>query len=332
LKVATVQQFRAIAQCSPGEGVDYNGPTTVIGNPVPRMRMHHNVSDFSAVALLALLLSGAAYPESIPLIHEHGTLQVPVVINGGISLNFTIDSGATDVSIPANVFSTLIRGGTVSSQDFLDRRAYKLADGSTEMSQRFRIRSLRVGNLELRDVIASVVPSGGSLLLGQSFLSRLKSWSIDNERQALLITESASSRSPLIVPRARNRRIGSDWVLLSAANDPAGELFVDTASFQGNGNRRWLWDKHVFPPHTEKWQGKWVSYAVDRWEFDCDGQRAKLDARTDYYEDGTRWVADSAMISSTAWHRIPGDTWQDREMKLLCEWRPQQVTPGKTPH
>jgi clan AA aspartic protease (TIGR02281 family) len=270
--------------------------------------------------LLALfLLCGAAYSESIPLIHDHGTLQVPVVINGRISLNFTIDSGASDVSIPANVFTALTRAGTVSPQDFLDKRVYKLADGSPEVSQRFRIRSLRVGNLELRDVIASVVPSAGSLLLGQSFLSRLKSWSIDNERQTLLIAPSATAQSPLIVPHSKSIDRGSEWVRLSAANDSAGELFVNTASLQSSGNRRSLWEKHIFPPHTEKWQGKWVSYAVDHWAFDCGERRAKLDARTDYFEDGTRWVADSALISSTAWHRVQPDTWKDGELKLLCE-------------
>src|SRR5271168_4425589 len=286
----------------------------------PVSRMHARVSDFLNAAFLAVLLGcGAAHSESIPLIHDHGTLQVPVVINGRISLDFTIDSGATDVSIPANVFSTLIRGGTVSPEDFLDKRIYKLADGSTQFSQRFRIRSLRVGNLELRDVIASVVPSAGSLLLGQSFLSRLKSWSIDNEHQALLITESATSQSPLIVPRAKNAGRGSGWVRLTALNDPAGQLLVNTASFQGNGDLRSLWDKHIFPPHTEKWQGKWVSYAVDQWEFECEEHRARLEARTDYYEDGTRWVADSKMISSAAWHSIQPDTWKDGEMRLLCE-------------
>jgi clan AA aspartic protease (TIGR02281 family) len=169
-----------------------------------------------------LLLCGAAYPESIPLVDEHGTLQVPVIINGKISLNFTIDSGATDVCIPANVFYSLTRAGTVSPQDFLDRRAYELADGSTEYSQRFRIRSLRVGDFELRDVIALVVPSAGAPLLGQSFLSRLKSWSIDNERQVLLITPSANSRSVLIAPRAANKNNPSGWVRLSALSDPAG--------------------------------------------------------------------------------------------------------------
>jgi clan AA aspartic protease (TIGR02281 family) len=270
-----------------------------------------------------LLSCGAAYSESIPLSHAHGTLQVPVVINDKISLNFTIDSGATDVSIPATVFSTLTRNGTVSSQDLLDKRIYKLADGSGEISQRFRIRSLRVGKLEVRDVIASVGDSGGLLLLGQSFLSRLKSWSIDNERQTLLITESTTSRSPLIVPRAKEGGGVSDWVRVTALHGSAGDLFVNTASFQANGNVRSLWEKHIFPLRTEKWLGKWVNYALDHWEFDCGEERVKLDARTDYYEDGTRWVADSKLISSTAWHRVPPDTIRDGEMKLLCDWQPQ---------
>jgi hypothetical protein len=278
----------------------------------------------SSAALWAMLLScGAAYSESIPLIHAHGTLEVPVVINGKISLNFTIDSGATDVSIPASIFSTLTRDGTVSREDFLDKRMYKLADGSGEISQRFRIRSLRVGKLEVRDVIASVGDSGGLILLGQSFLSRLKSWSIDNERQTLLITESATSRSPLITPHAKDGQGASDWVRVTATNSSDGELFVNTASFQGNGNLRSLWEKHVFPPHSEKWLGKWVNHAEDHWQFDCGEARVKMDARTDYYEDGTRWVADSKLISATAWHRVPPDTIKDGEMKLLCDWQPQ---------
>jgi clan AA aspartic protease (TIGR02281 family) len=143
--------------------------------------------------LLALLLlaCGTAQADSIPLIREHGTFVVPVVINGKITLNFTIDSGATDVSIPADVFSTLVRADTVSKDDFLDMQVYELADGTKQSSQRFRIRSLRIGSLELRDVTASVAPAEGSLLLGQSFLSRIKSWSIDNERHLLVFNEPA---------------------------------------------------------------------------------------------------------------------------------------------
>jgi hypothetical protein len=286
--------------------------------------IHAKVIERSKTVLMAMLLSSsAAYSESVALIHAHGTLQVPVVVNGAVSLNFTIDSGATDVSIPATVFSTLTRNGIVSPQDFLDKRLYKLADGSGEISQRFRIRSLRIGTLEVRDVIASVGDSGGLLLLGQSFLSRLKSWSIDNERQALLLTGSPTSRSPLIVPPANEGKAAKAWVRVTAVNGAAGEHYLNASSFRGDGDLRSVWEKHVFPPHSEKWQGKWVNYAMDHWEFDCTEERVKLDARTDYYEDGTRWVADSKLISSTAWHRVPADTIKDGEIRLLCDWQPK---------
>jgi clan AA aspartic protease (TIGR02281 family) len=291
--------------------------------------MKSKMSEISSTALLAMLLiCGAAYPESIPLVREHGTLQVPVIINGKTSLDFTIDSGATDVSIPANVFFSLSRDGMVSPRDYLDKRAYQLADGSTEYAQRIRIRSMRVGRVELRDVIASVVPSAGSLLLGQSFLSRLKSWSIDNEQQVLFITPSTTSRSALIAPHAANKILRSGWVRLSDLNDPAGTLFVNTTSFRSDGTLRWFSEKHVFPAHSEKWLGKWVSFAVDHWEFDCGDERAKLKARTDTYEDGSQWVADSHLLSSAAWHHVQGDTWKEGEMKLLCDWQPEEASAG----
>jgi clan AA aspartic protease (TIGR02281 family) len=270
------------------------------------------------VLAAVVLFCGGAHSESIPLVRDHGTLEVPAVINGKISLNFTIDSGASDVSIPENVFLSLTRTGTVSAQDLLGKQPYRLADGSTRVSQRFRIRSLRVGTLELRDVRASVVPSAGALLLGQSFLSRLKSWSIDNERQLLVLDESAAPRSALIAPPAGNHKNSSGWVRLSAPDDPKGALFVNTVSMRSDGNLRWFAEKHVFPPHTEKWLGKWVNYTVDHWEFDCRRERAKLDARSNIYEDGTQWVADAHLLSSTAWHLVRGDSWKEDEMRLLC--------------
>ena len=46
---------------------------------------------------------------------------------------------------------------------------------------------LRVGDRVLENVIGSVASTKGSLLLGQSFLGRFKSWSIDNGRHALLL-------------------------------------------------------------------------------------------------------------------------------------------------
>jgi predicted aspartyl protease len=116
-----------------------------------------------------------------------GTFTVPVSVNGAITLDFTLDTGATDVSIPADVVMTLMRTGTIDRGDFLGDRTYVMADGSTVPSTTFRIRSLRVGDHEIRNVTGSIAPVKGSLLLGQSFLRQFGSWSIDNRRGVLVL-------------------------------------------------------------------------------------------------------------------------------------------------
>jgi clan AA aspartic protease (TIGR02281 family) len=116
-----------------------------------------------------------------------GTFTVPVLINGAITLNFMIDSGSSDVSIPADVVLTLIRAGTIAKDDFLGTQTYTLADGTTVPSQTFRIHSLKVGDVVVENATGSVGSPSGTLLLGQSFLSHFQKWSIDNKRQLLVL-------------------------------------------------------------------------------------------------------------------------------------------------
>lgn len=123
----------------------------------------------------------------VSLKKEGGTFVVPVQINGAITLNFTIDSGAADVTVPADVFSTLTRTGTISDADITGEQTYVLADGSKAKSVTFTIKSLRVGGKVVENVRGSVTPAQGSLLLGQSFLERFKSWSFDNTKHQLLL-------------------------------------------------------------------------------------------------------------------------------------------------
>ena len=123
----------------------------------------------------------------VALTRDSGTLTVPVVINGMLQLGFVVDSGASDVVIPIDVVTTLLRTGTLRDTDFLGKQTYVLADGSKLPSLTFRMRSLKVGDKVLENVIGSVVPASGQLLLGQSFLSRFRSWSVDNERGLLVL-------------------------------------------------------------------------------------------------------------------------------------------------
>ncbi len=116
-----------------------------------------------------------------------GIYVVPVLINNAITLNLVLDSGASDVRIPADVVITLMRKAALKRADFQGKKTYTLADGSTVPSRTFRIRSLKVGGKVVENVNGSVASLGSGLLLGQSFLSRLKSWSVDNTKKTLVL-------------------------------------------------------------------------------------------------------------------------------------------------
>jgi clan AA aspartic protease (TIGR02281 family) len=148
----------------------------------------------------------------VPTVRNEGTYAVPVLINKAITLDFVLDSGASDVSIPKDVFGTLVRAGTISKEDIIGSDTYTLADGSERKSVTFRIRSLKVGPVTLENVKGSVAEDVGPLLLGMSFLSRFKSWSVDNERHVLVLKWLAVGRTspPPLMHHLRDRQAWLD--------------------------------------------------------------------------------------------------------------------------
>ena len=186
-----------------------------------RQRVDHAVF----VIVFLLLVSHPAGSESIQLERHGGTYMVPVRINKAITLPFILDSGSADVAIPADVFSTLLRTGTVMTSDFIGTGVYRLADGSETPSERFILHELGVGHYIVTSVIANVVPVKGDPLLGQSFLSKLPKWAIDNVRHVLILGgESRSAEgqeatqtapTPLnTIPATRDWPPVGAWVVL----------------------------------------------------------------------------------------------------------------------
>jgi hypothetical protein len=106
-----------------------------------------------------------------------------------MTIPFIIDSGASDVSIPADVMLTLVRTETLKDSDFIGSQTYKLADGSTTPSLRFIIRKLKIGNQTIENVTAQISDIKGLPLLGQSFLSKFQSWTLDNSRRVLVLNQ-----------------------------------------------------------------------------------------------------------------------------------------------
>jgi gag-polyprotein putative aspartyl protease len=220
---------------------------------------------FALVALLVGLAGGPSFAGPQPATppakaevafkDENGALLVPVMINGAVRLDFTLDSGASVVSIPADVAMTLMRTGTITRDDFLGNQTFQLADGSTVPSTILRIRSLKVGDVELHDVAASVSDVKGPLLLGETFLARLSSWSVDNQRHVLILgPEIPGSATALALrrPSRSHRASQGDQATSSHAAAPTDQApAADSGSARAETSAEWdaaLYRACVAPP------------------------------------------------------------------------------------
>ncbi len=143
------------------------------------------------------LFAAQAMAIEIPLEKHGGVYTLQVRINGVFTLPFVLDSGASEVTIPADVALSLLRTGTISEKDFLPDKRFTLADGSIVTGSRFNIRELEVGGFRAFNIPAVVAPVTGSLLLGQSFLSKAPHWAIDNRRQLLVIDANPPRLAPV---------------------------------------------------------------------------------------------------------------------------------------
>ena len=143
--------------------------------------------------LLPLFNAAPVGAAEVQLVKNGGVFEVPVRVNGVITLNFIIDSGSASVQIPADVALTLLRTGTISEEDFLPGAVYTLADGTRVTSPRFMLRRLEIAGHTVSNVEASIGSVEGSLLLGQSMLNRFATWSLDNRRHLLILGDSPST-------------------------------------------------------------------------------------------------------------------------------------------
>ena len=262
------------AGCDPGGSSEITDEDIVVG------------SDQRGIPIPEVKIKGSTI--FVPLRGENGTYVVPVAINRAITLNFVVDSGAADVSIPLDVFSTLVRTGTLQDKDLIGTKDYKLADGSTVSLPTFRIRSLILGSWEIENVTGSVAPVKGALLLGQSFLSRFKSWSVDNTRQVLVLEgvpeqaawPSVQSQPPPHLPKQWDVKLTCAPALIANALDPVTSITVwlkvvgdttpqieyfDTWHHTAKGNTykrsKQYADRHLRIPDVDQpkwfWEGRW---------------------------------------------------------------------------
>jgi clan AA aspartic protease (TIGR02281 family) len=220
------------------------------------------MSSIFSRALFAILLAwgncGSALAEdALQLSRLNGIYTLPVRINNAVTETFILDSGAAEVSISDDVANALVRSGAIQPRDYLIERVYTDASGHPLRRKRVLLRSVRIGNYEIRNVPASIGGSTGLMLLGQSFLNRLKVWSIDNRRQVLVISDTVPTFGQPSAPADINDKdpLGRTALHRAAANEPLALV----KSLLGRG-------ASVNEQDTAGWSA--LMFAVDRSDLD----------------------------------------------------------------
>jgi len=119
--------------------------------------------------------------------NENGVYKINLNINKSVSLDFVLDSGASVVLIPEDVFSVLVRNGTILKSDIIGKKTFTIADGTSTKLTTFIIKSLTLGTITVTNIEASIGRMNSDLLLGQSFIKKFKSIKINNLSNELII-------------------------------------------------------------------------------------------------------------------------------------------------
>jgi clan AA aspartic protease (TIGR02281 family) len=181
------------------------------------------VGIISGVFFQVMLITSPVFSEPTQLEPLRGTFAVPVRINDTKSIPFIVDSGAASLVIPKDVFRTLIQAGTVHQKDFIETVPIILADGSERSGDKFRLHKVIVGDHVIRDVVATVLSvDKGDPLLGQSFLSKLPAWTIDNKRHVLVLHDK--SQTPDAPPTTGGGKVQS--ALVSQETTPNAHVHI----------------------------------------------------------------------------------------------------------
>jgi clan AA aspartic protease (TIGR02281 family) len=114
-----------------------------------------------------------------------GVFVLPALVNGSTESYFVVDSGAGLVQIPQETADELTAKGLLGQSDSLGDHGFVVADGRKLMQRTIRLRSVRIGNRTMENVLSSVGAPHSQALLGQSLLRRLNWWKIDNVRNSI---------------------------------------------------------------------------------------------------------------------------------------------------
>jgi len=118
-----------------------------------------------------------------------GVYEIPCTVND-LPLKFIFDTGASDITISSLEAAFMLKNNYLNEYDFRDRRNYRTASGDIVEGTKVRLRKIKIGDLELNNVDASVVhKQNAPLLFGQSALGRFVKITIDNRNSEIIFEQ-----------------------------------------------------------------------------------------------------------------------------------------------
>jgi aspartyl protease family protein len=118
---------------------------------------------------------------------ENGVKYVWVEIND-LKLRFIFDTGASSICISPAEATVLYRQGTLQKEDILDVEYFQDATGKISEGTKINLRTVKVGNIILENIEATVIDNvNAPLLLGQTVFEKFRKIEIDNINDEIIL-------------------------------------------------------------------------------------------------------------------------------------------------
>ena len=118
---------------------------------------------------------------------ENGVKYVWIEIND-LKLRFIFDTGASSICISTAEASVLYRQGTLQKEDILNVEYFQYATGKISEGTKLNLRTVKVGNILLENIEATVIDNvDAPLLLGQTVFEKFGKIEIDNINDEIIL-------------------------------------------------------------------------------------------------------------------------------------------------
>jgi clan AA aspartic protease (TIGR02281 family) len=115
-----------------------------------------------------------------------GVYEIPCTVND-LPLKFIFDTGAANITISSLDAAFMLKNNYLTEYDFKSKQNYRTASGDIAEGTKIRLRKVKIGDLELSNIEASVIhKQTAPLLFGQSALGKFVNITIDNAKNEIV--------------------------------------------------------------------------------------------------------------------------------------------------